>query len=285
MTATGTAGPSAVERAAEPGAGPAGTGSPASRVVGLLALAGLVLLGGLALAWSPADVVQGQSVRLMYVHVPSAAMMYLTFGLTALGSAVYLWKRSEFWDTLAGAAAEVGVVFTSLTLVTGMLWGRPTWGVYWTWDARLTSTALLLVLFLGYLAVRRLQAEPTVRARRAAYAGLIAAVDLPIVHFATDWWDTLHQGRTLARPDPQIDGLMLFTLMVGLVVFALITWWLLIHRFRLQYMEARLEDEGLDAALAERRAEGDDGADPANVGSLTLPQRVKEPKNEAGGRS
>ncbi|CAN5537381.1 heme ABC transporter permease [soil metagenome] len=234
---------------------PTGTGSGATRVVGLLALAALAVFGGLALLWSPADQVQGEVVRLMYVHVPAASMMYLCFGLTAVGSAVHLWKHSTFWDLLAGAAAEVGVVFTVLTLVTGSLWGRPTWGVFWTWDARLTSTALLLVLFLGYLAVRRLQAEPAVRARRAAWAGLIAAVDLPIVHFATDWWETLHQGATIARPDPQIDGLMLFTLMFALVTFALLTWWLVMHRFRLQFMEAQLEDQGLDAAIAARHAE------------------------------
>ncbi len=237
-------------------AAPASTRSPATRVIGACTAVGLVFYACLALLWRPADALQGESVRLMYVHVPSASMMYLCFGLTAVGSAVYLWKRSEFWDTLAGAAAEVGVVFCALTLVTGMVWGRPTWGVYWTWDARLTSTALLLVLLLGYLAVRRIQAEPHVRAKRAAYAGLIGAVDLPVVHFATEWWETLHQGRTLARPDPQIEGLMLFSLMVGLVVFALITWWLMVHRFRLSWMEARLEERGLDLALDERRAEG-----------------------------
>ena len=234
---------------------PTGTGSRGSRAVGLAALGalGAVLLFGLYL--SPSDADQGNAVRMMYVHVPVSTTAFLAFGITALGSALYLWKKSEFWDTVAAASAEVGVVFTVLSLATGMLWGRPIWGVYWTWDARLTSTALLLVAFLGYLALRRLPADYPVRARRAAWAGLIAFVDVPIVHFSTVWWRTLHQGPTITRLHPTISGLMLFSLMLGFVAFLLVYWWLMIHRFRLQWSENRLEDRSLDAALAERRAE------------------------------
>jgi heme exporter protein C len=123
------------------------------------------------------------------------------------------------------------------------------------WDARLTTTALLLVLFLGYLAVRRIPSDPDVRAKRAAIAGLIAFVDVPIVHYSTVWWRTLHQGPTITRLDPQIDGLMLFSLMLGMVVFLLVYLWLLVHRFRVAYLESQVEDQGLDVALAERRAE------------------------------
>ena len=236
-------------------AAPVGTGSGLTRVLGVLCLVGIGSLLLFGLVFSPPDVVQGDSVRIMYVHVPVSIVAFLAFAVTAFGSAMYLWKRSQFWDLTAGASAEIGVVFTALTLVTGMLWGRPTWGVYWVWDARLTTTALLLVLFLGYLAVRRIPSEPDVRAKRAAIAGLIAFVDVPIVHYSTVWWRTLHQGPTITRLDPQIDGLMLFSLMLGMVVMVLVYVWLLIHRFRLAYLSEQLEDHGLELALAERRAE------------------------------
>jgi heme exporter protein C len=234
---------------------PVGTGSRATRVLGILALVGVAALLFLGLVASPADKVQGDSVRLFYLHVPVAIVAFLAFAVTALGSVLYLWKRSQFWDLTAGASAEIGVVFTALTLVTGSLWGRPTWGVYWVWDARLTTTAILLLLFLGYLAVRRLPADPDVRAKRAAIAGLIAFVDVPIVHFSVEWWRTLHQGPTISRLDPQIDGLMLFAFFVGMVVMLVVYLWLLIHRFRVEYLIEQVEQHGLEAAIAERRAE------------------------------
>ena len=140
--------------------------------------------------------------------------LYLAFGLAAVSSLLYLWPRTRslFWDRLAAAAVEVGVVFNVCTLVSGSIWGKPTWGVWWAWDARLTLTAVLLVLFLGYLALRRVPAEPEVRARRSAFVALFAAIDIPLVHFSVDWWNTLHQGATVlnAEPDaqdPRVDGL------------------------------------------------------------------------------
>ena len=136
---------------------------------------------------TPPDKVQGNLVRLVYLHPPIAwVALYLAFGMAVLGSLLWLWKRTRnaAWDRLAGASMEVGVVFTALTLVTGSIWGRPTWGVWWAWDARLTSTAMLLVLQLGYLALRRVPSDPEARARRCAVAAVIAAVDVPIVHFS-----------------------------------------------------------------------------------------------------
>ena len=244
---------------------PAGTGSRASRIIGILALLGVAALLFFGLVASPADKVQGDSVRLMYIHVPVATVAFLAFGVTAFCSVMYLWKRSQFWDLAAGASAEIGVVFTALTLVTGSIWGRPTWGVFWVWDARLTTTAILLVLFLGYLAVRRLPADPEVRSKRAAIAGLIAFVDVPIVHFSVEWWRTLHQGPTISRLDPQIDGLMLFSLMLGIVVMLVVYLWLMIHRFRVEYLLEQVEAHGLEQAIAERRAEADAPPEPEPV--------------------
>src|SRR5207244_4473766 len=147
------------------------TGTRATRLLGAATLAALALTAVMALVVSPPDDVQGDAVRLLYLHVPTAwVAMYLSFGITTLASALYLWRRtrSRFWDLVAGASAEIGVVFLGLTLIVGSIWGRATWGVWWTWDARLTSTAVLFVLYCGYLALRRVPADTEVRARRAA---------------------------------------------------------------------------------------------------------------------
>lgn len=238
------------------GAAPAHTGSPRTRVLGILALVGVAAVLVLGLVITPADAVQGDAARLIYLHVPVAVCMYLAVGALGIGSIGWLRRRTEFWDHLAVAGAEVGLVFTALTLFTGMVWGRPVWGVYWVWDARLTTTALLLVLLTGYLALRGLPADPTARARGAAIVGLVVVLDLPVIHYSVEWWRTLHQGRTVATLDAQIDGLMLFTLFLGMVVGALVFTWLLVHRFRLAHLEARDEEQGLDRALQARRAEG-----------------------------
>ena len=237
------------------------TGSRATRVLGVLTLLGLgaLLLFGLVL--SPADVVQQDSVRLMYVHVPSVSLAYVAVITLGVASAMWLWKRTEFWDLLAASAAEVAVVFCALGLATGMIWGRPTWGVYWVWDARLTTTVLLFVMLIGYLALRRLPSDETVRARRSALLGLLTVVNIPIIHYSVDWWRTLHQGPTLSRLDPQIDGLMLFSLMLGLAVGLLGFTWLMIHRFRLAHLEGRVARIELDDDLRRRRDEGRDTPD------------------------
>jgi heme exporter protein C len=236
------------------------TGTKATRVIGALALVGLgwLLLFGLVL--SPPDENQGEAVRMLYLHVPTVWLAYLAFGVTALGSIFYLIPktRSLAWDRLAGASAEIGVLFTGLTLVAGAIWGRITWGVYWTWDARLTTTALLFVLFLGYLAIRRLPAPPTQRAKRCAIAGLIAFIDVPIVHLSVTWWRTLHQPATIKTiGDVEISGSMLFTLFVGLIAFTLVYIWLMMHKMRVMMMEDAVDDHGLELALEERRAEAE----------------------------
>lgn len=238
---------------------PDGTGSTGSRTLGAvlaLATAGFLVL---ALVISPSDDGRngmGELVRIMYVHVPVAIACYTAFLVTAVASAMYLWKRTAGWDALAASSVEVGVVLTGLTLATGSIWGKTTWGTWWEWDPRLTSTALMFVMYLGYLALRRAVIDPAARARRAAVLGLVAFVNVPIVHFSVDWWRSLHQPATISRFDPQIDGLKLLALMVGMVL-ALATYaWLMVHRFRLQYAEDTLEAKGLDVALEERRAEG-----------------------------
>ena len=238
-------------------AGPtaSGGGSALLGAAALLALATTVVLG-LRL---PPTVEQGPYARLIAIHPPLAWAAYLAFGVCALASALWLWRRtrSPRWDSLAVASAEVGVVFCALTLVTGSIWGRPTWGVWWTWDARLTSTALLLALFAGYLALRRVSYDPQARARRSAVAALVAVADVPIVHFSVEWWRTLHQGRSLAQLTPQndLDGSYTSVMLLGFLAMTLVYGWLVVHRYRVEALEARLEAEGMDVALEERRAE------------------------------
>ena len=236
------------------------TGTSASRRLGFVTLIGLAWLVVFGLVFSPSDVVQNDSVRIMYIHVPSAWLAYLAFGVTGLCSAAYLWKRTRSitWDRFAGASAEVGVLFMAITLVTGSLWGSVTWGRYWVWDARLTTTAFLFVTYVGYLAVRRLGGSHEARARRSAVLALLALLEIPLVHFSVVLWRPLHQQASVANPqaDVELDGLMLFSLFVGIIAFTLLYIWLVIHRQRVHAMEDAVEAHGLDVALAERRQEG-----------------------------
>lgn len=233
------------------------TSSRSTRVLGLLTLAGTLGVAWLGLVATGPDVIQRDSVRLIYMHVPMVSVMYVPVLLCSLGSAMWLRKRSEGWDALAVAGAEVAVPFVALGLVTGAIWGRPTWGVYWTWDARLTSTAMLLILLVGYLTMRRLPDERVLRTKRAAVVGLLLVPNAIIVKFSVDWWLTLHQDATIARPDAQISGLQQFTLVAAVVVGFIAMSWLMVHRFRIAWLESRIEDRGLDRAIVERRAEGD----------------------------
>jgi heme exporter protein C len=235
-----------------------GTGNRTTRVLGLAALATVVTVVVLGLVVTPPDEVQGDLVRLIYVHPAVSTWAFVAFGVTALASLLYLWPatRSRFWDQVAGSSAEIGVVFCALSLATGSIWGRASWGVWWTWDARLTLTALLCALFLGYLALRRTAGPIESRAKRSAIAGVLFSVVVPIDHFATEWWRTLHQGDTLFRGNPLIHGSQLMTMLLSFLAFGLIYAWLLIHRFRLEQFEERVETEGLEHALDARRAEG-----------------------------
>lgn len=236
-----------------------GTGTPATRWIGLLTILMMIWLVAFGLGFSPADRDQEEAVRIMYVHVPTVWLAYLAFVVTATCSAFYLFtkKHALGFDRFAGASAEIGVTFMALTLVTGMLWGRITWGVFWQWDARLTTTALLFVSYIGYLAVRNLGGSHHQRAKRSAVVGLLAVIEIPLVHWSVRLWRSLHQEATVLDPDldPDIDGLMFVSLMVGVVAFTLLYVWLLLHRSRAMAMADLLDDVGLDRAIVARRAE------------------------------
>jgi len=205
--------------------------------IGTLATA---LVAGLVV---PPDAVQGDLQRIMYVHVPSAWLAYLAFVVTLVGSVAYLVTSRMKWDRIAASSAELGVVFTGLALATGMIWGKPVWGVWWTWDARLVLTAVMFFVYLGYLALRRSMPEPAVRARRSAVFGVLAVVQVPIVHFSVIWWRSLHQPPTVLRPDePQIDPPLLFALLMSVAAFTVVYAALMRHRIALEAIQSELED-------------------------------------------
>jgi heme exporter protein C len=173
-----------------------------TRVLGWLALLGV--LAGLvaAFGYAPREATQGNVQRIMYLHVPSVLTAYLAFALVLVGSVGHLATRRPGWDRLAASAAEIGLVFTGITIVSGSIWGRPTWGVWWTWDARLTATAVLFLVYVGYLLLRAMVEEPEARARYAAVVGIVGAANIPIVHFSVYWWRTLHQPAAMLGPGP-----------------------------------------------------------------------------------
>ncbi|MGZ4716938.1 MAG: cytochrome c biogenesis protein CcsA [Acidimicrobiales bacterium] len=241
-----------------------GTGSKGTRILGLVTLVGIALAAVFALVTSPQDENMGDVVRILYIHVPIVSMAYVGCVITTVASAVYLWKRSVWWDITAAASAEIAMVLTALTLVIGMIWGRPTWGVWWVWDARLTSTAMLLLLLLGYLAVRRLPAAPGTRSKRAAIVGLLLLPNVFIVNRSVTWWRSLHQGTTILNTlQPKIHDQMAFTLVFSMAVVALLFTWLLVHRWRLAWLEEQVQGHDLDQAIIERRAEAGFSPSPA----------------------
>lgn len=159
----------------------------------------IVLLGaGLYMvATVPADFQQGNSVKILYVHVSSAKMALLSYLFLTVSAVVYLWKKNETADILVEASAHVGAGFAIVTLCTGSIWGKPMWGAWWAWDARLTSMLMLLLIYVGLIALRGAIEDPVKSAKATAVFGIIGAVDLPIIHFSVTWWRTLHQPASL----------------------------------------------------------------------------------------
>lgn len=219
--------------------------------LGMVAL--LAVLVGLYLAffYAPADALQGDVQRIMYVHVPTAWVAFFAFFVVFVASLVYLWKRLLEADRLAYASAEIGVLFTALTLIDGSIWGKPTWGTWWTWDARLTTTAILLVIYVGYLMLRSFIEEPERRARLAALVGIVGFIDVPIIYLSVLWFRTLHQPPSLQRGGASMPDAMLFTLLFNFGAYTLVYLFFLVKRVRIEGLQAIAETIVAEKAVHE----------------------------------
>jgi heme exporter protein C len=214
-------------------------------------LTALTLAAGLyfALFRSPPDYQQGETVRIMYIHVPSAWMALFVYANIAVASAVALIWRHPLADLIGKAAAPVGAGFTLICLVTGSLWGKPMWGTWWVWDARLTSVLILFFLYLGYIALVNAFDDPNRGYRAAGILALVGVVNLPIIKFSVDWWNTLHQPASVVRlGGPAIHPAMLWPLLLMAVGFTLFFVTVLILRVRSEIAAAKIRNLQLSLA-------------------------------------
>ena len=216
-------------------------------------LAAVLLAAGLwfALFIAPPDYQQGEAYRIMFVHVPAAWMALMVYAVMAVMSVLALVWRHPLAEVAARAAAPIGAGFTAIALVTGSLWGKPMWGTFWVWDARLTSVLILLFLYLGYIALYEAFDEPARGARAAAILCLVGSVTLPIIKFSVDWWNTLHQPASILRAEgPAIHPSMLMPLLVMFGAF--LCYFLAVHivRTRAEMTERRIRNLRLSADQA-----------------------------------
>jgi len=209
------------------------------RVLGWFAVVAVV--AGLAMGFgvAPREATQGNVQRIMYLHVPAVWVAYLAFIVGFVASIAYLARRRNGADHLAHAACEVGTLFLGVNIATGAIWGKPTWGTWWTWDARLTSVAVVFVMFLAYLLLRQAVEDPERSARYAAVLGIVAALNIPLVHFSVYWWRTLHQPPSLLKPgSSSMPGSILTALLVNFAALALLGAYFVARRTRVLADEA-----------------------------------------------
>jgi heme exporter protein C len=218
------------------------------RPLGWVAVLSFVAAQVIGFLISAPDRDMGNLQKIMYVHVPSAWVAMLGFFIVFVASILYLAKRGEQHDRLAAATAEVSVMFTGLTLVLGSIWGRPTWGIWWTWDPRLTSTAIMLLIYVGYLALRSFTEDEDRRARWSAAVGILGFLNVPIVYFSVKWWRTLHQVQTVDVTGA-MDSAYAIALLLNSIAFMMLFAWLVglrTHVARLERVrESWIEDDAL----------------------------------------
>lgn len=232
-----------------------------TRVKILFGLAAAAAGFGLWLALTaPPDALQRTYSRIINVHVPSAWLTFLAFGVTAFGSIMWLIRKTFTWDRLAAASAEVGVLFTAITLFTGMVWGQVVWGVAWDWgDARLTTTAVMFFVYLGYLALRSAIDDPEIRARRAAILGSIAVIQIPLVYFSVNLFRTLHQPQSIRPGGVTMPREILIAMLVNVAVFTVIY---------VALMVARIEVARAEEAAAESELLAGEAVKPPRLGEV-----------------
>ncbi len=218
---------------------------PALGVASLLALAGCVFwVFGVA----PTETEQGFVQKIMYLHVPSVIVSYVAFFVVFAFSIGYLWKRDLMFDRIAKASAEIGLLFCAMVLITGAVWGRPTWGTYWVWDARLTTTLLLFLIFVGYFLLRAATPERHKEARLASVLGIIGFLDIPIIHKSVEWWRTLHQPSTLFKVQqgaakPAMPPELLYPLLTCMGAMLVFYVFLLLLRTKTEELHDELQEQ------------------------------------------
>ena len=198
----------------------------------LLLVTGLLMLADLYLIFmvAPTDAVMGDVQRVFYFHVPMAIMSFLAFFVVFVASVGYLVRRGRRWDSVAHASAEVGVLFVSLALITGIIWGRPVWNTWWTWEPRLTTTLILWLIYVSYLMIRSYAPSQDKAARYSAVVGIIGFVDVPIVYYSVVWWRSIHPSPVVGpfaesgALEPIMLMTLLFSLVTFMVLFALLVW-------------------------------------------------------------
>lgn len=205
----------------------------ASLILWALTLAGMFIAIWMAFFYAPTDAIEGEPQRIFYIHVPVAWVGMLSFVVMAVAGILYLRSKNERWDWLARAAAEIGTLFITLTLITGSIWGRTTWGTWWTWDARLTTTLILWFVYVGYLMLRSYMGRTQASARAGAVMSIICVIDVPIIYESVNWWRTLHPTAEIGTPGALPPPVVL-TLLVSLTVFTVLYALLMIQAYQLQ---------------------------------------------------
>jgi len=198
-----------------------------------------------ALAFTPVEQTQGPAQKIFYLHVPAAIWAEMAIILTGLAGIFYLFLKDPRLDRFAAASAEAGTVFAAIVLTTGPIWGKPIWGTWWTWDARLTFTLFLFLLYVGYLLLRGAVADPTLRARYSAVLGICGMCLVPFIHFSVYMFPTLHPMPIVMKPSaPSLPGSMLVTWLLSLGVFTLLYVGFIVQRYALGYLDEQLEAAG-----------------------------------------
>ena len=228
-------------------------------MAGALGLILVLVLHWQVFFWVPTERTMGVVQRIFYIHVPAAWVAFMAFGIVAICSAIYLWLKDERADMAALAAAEGGMLFTTIVLLTGPLWARVAWGIWWNWDMRLTLTLLLWFIYLGYFLVRSSAENPQKGKQFAAVVGIVGALDIPLIHISVKWFRSLHPEPVVMNPDgPTLPGDMLTTLFTGLAAFTFLFFSFFLFRYGLERMRE---------ALAHRQTEGPGNPLPNGVGT------------------
>lgn len=234
-----------------------------TRIRVLFGVAAVAMAVGLWFALTaPPDTLQGEYSRLINIHVPSLWLAFLAFGMTAFGSIMWLWKKEQRWDRLASASAEIGVLFTAIGLFSGMVWGNAVWGRAWDWgDPRLTTTAVMFFVYLGYLALRNAVDDPLVKARRSSILGAIAVIQVPLVYFSVNLFRTLHQTQSIRPDGSTMPSEMLVAMLINVVAFTILYVALMTARMDIARFEETSQGPGSlagDAIKAPKLSEVED---------------------------